>query len=342
MKFRGRFITDIIQFAGQQGLPKQSLLHLTGKSWEELSQEDCFCEASIYNSLIESIYHISRNQRFGLHLGNYLSLSAAGLIVQIAQSSQTVKEALHYMVEFANLGCQAMPFRLEEASDAWKLSLHPHPLWLEQSPISVRQTMDGTMVFTIREFHSLTRQRYQPLKVHFCYKRPTYFKEYEAFFKCPIRFDQVQTAIFLDKKQVESPVRTNDIHLLRLLVQYAEEKLRKLSYKDGFGSLVRQSIINMARPQFPSIQQVAANLNISIRTLQRRLGKEGINYKTLMDGLRQQFALDYLRNEQLSIKEIAYLLDYADTSSFIRSFKRWKGLTPVEYRKSKGEVGIGK
>ena len=67
---------------------------------------------------------------------------------------------------------------------------------------------------------------------------------------------------------------------------------------------------------------LAANLNLSVRTLQRRLKEEGLTYKNVLDELKLQFALDYLKNEALSIKEIAYLLDYAEPSSFIRGFKQ--------------------
>ena len=86
------------------------------------------------------------------------------------------------------------------------------------------------------------------------------------------------------------------------------------------------------KPQFPTIEQVAANLNLSVRTLQRRLKEEGLTYKIVLDELRKQFALDYIKNKELSVKEIAYLLDYAEPSSFIRTFKRWTGKSPNVYR----------
>jgi AraC-like DNA-binding protein len=117
-----------------------------------------------------------------------------------------------------------------------------------------------------------------------------------------------------------------------MLVQYAEKKLSSLQEESGFAQIVRQSIINMVKPQFPTIEQVAANLNLSVRSLQRRLSEEDLTFSTVLEELKRQFALDYLQNERLSIKEIAYLLDYADASSFIRSFRRWMGVSPEQYR----------
>lgn len=333
MTFRARFIANIIQFAGQQGADRQALLHLAGKRMEELNDDELTFETGVYNRVVEKALELTGDPYFGLHLGEYLSLSAAGLIVQIVQSSSTVLEGLHYLVEFANLGCQAMPFQLEEHNDQYALSLHPNPVWEEQSPAAVRHTMDGMVLFTLREFHSLTRQRYNPKRIDFRYARPQKFQEYERLFNCPVHFSRPFTALYLDPRQVREPVVTSDYHLLQMLVQYAQQKLTTLQKEKGFAGVVRQSIINLVRPQFPGVEQVAANLNISVRTLQRRLKEEGLTYKAVLDELKRQFALDYLRNESLSIKEIAYLLDYAEASSFIRSFRRWVGMSPEQFRR---------
>ena len=338
MTFRARFIANIIQFAAQQGVNRRLLLQIVGKTLTELNDETLTFEVGIYNQLVEKILELTKDAHFGLHLGEYLSLSAAGLIVQIVQSSRTVEEALHYIIEFANLGCQAMPFKLKQLEQEWEVSLHPNVVWEAQSPLSVRHTIDGMLMFTLREFHSLTRQKYRPNRIHFAYERPKKFKEYERLFNCPVRFNQALTALYLDKKQVAEPVITSDYRLLQILVQYAEKKLMNLQKESGFASVVRQSIINLVKPQFPTIEQVSANLNMSKRTLQRRLKEEGLSFKTVLDELKRQFALDYLKNKNLSIKEIAYLLDYADASSFIRSFRRWEGKSPEVYRQKTSKV----
>lgn len=332
MKFRARFIANVIQFASQQGVDRRKLLAVTNKTVEELSDEALLFEAPIYNEIVEQAVDLSGDDYLGLHLGEYLSLSAAGLIVQIAQSSATVLEALNHMVEYANLGCQALPFQLTELDQEYEVSLSPNPLWLQQSPISVRHTIDGTLVFTLREFRTLTRQKHHPIRVHFAYPRPASIKEYERIFHCPIHFGKPLTAIYLDKRQVHEKVITSDYRLLQILIPYAQEKLAAMQGQLGFATIVKQSIINLVKPQFPTIEQVAANLNLSVRTLQRRLKEEGFTFQSVMDELRKEFAIEYLKNKNTSIKEIAYLLDYAESSSFIRSFKRWTGKSPSEFR----------
>ena len=332
MKFRARFIANAIQFAAMQGANPNALTKLTGKALSDLNEDDYFFESDVYNAVVEEAVKQTSDPFLGLHLGEHLSLSAAGLIIQIIQTCNQIKDALHYMVAFANLGCQALPFSLQEHNDHWVLSLTPNPLWEEQSPIAVRHTLDGSVVFTLREFYSLTRYRHHPLRIDFAYARPASIAEYERLFRCPIRFSQAQTAIYLDAKLVEAPIITSDYRLLQILVEYANEKLNRLEKELGFSNTVKQTIIHLVQAKFPTIEQVAANLHMSIRTLQRRLKEEKTSYKSVLDNLKQQFAFDYLKKEDLSIKEIAYLLNYSDASSFTRSFRRWTGQSPEQYR----------
>lgn len=332
MTFNARFIANLIQFASQQGVSKRALLDIVGMDLEALNDDQLKFEAPVYNRVLEKCLELSNDPHFGLHMGEFLSLSAAGIITQVVQTSATVHEALGYLVAFANLGCSALPFSLEEQSNYWELSITPNPLWVEQSPASVRHTMDGVVVFTIREFQTLTRQKYNPVKLHFSYPRPEKFMEYERLFNCAIYFNQEKTAIYLHKKHVAESIITSDYHLLQILVQHAAQKLAAMQQDAGFFTIVKQSILNLVKPQFPTIEQVAANLNISVRTLQRKLKEEGYSYKEVLDELRRQFAMDYLQKENLSIKEVAYLLDYADASAFTRSFRRWTGKSPNEYR----------
>ena len=139
--------------------------------------------------------------------------------------------------------------------------------------------------------------------------------------------------LVLDVEHVDLPVVTSDYRLLSMLVQYANEKLATFPSSGGqFSQKVKSSILNMIKPQFPTIGQVAGQLHISVRTLQRKLKAEGFIFQDILDQLRKDFAIKYLSNPDLSIGEVAFLLSYADASAFVRAFKRWTGKTPGEWR----------
>jgi AraC-like DNA-binding protein len=332
MDFSGRFTLNIIQFAAKQGADWQKLIALTGKSLEELSKEDCRISPEIYNRVAVAAVEQSQNPVIGLQMGESLNLNALGLMGHIVQSSPTVKQALENACEFAKLGCQALPMQLIEEKEHYKLILTPHPLWAENSEEAVRQTADATITFTVREFQTLTLQKYYPKALYLKYKAPKVISEYERLFQCPVHFNQNEYAILFEKAHIEQPVVTSDFNLLRILVQHAEQKLSELNREAGFKSLVKQSVLNLIKPDFPTIEQVAGSLNLSVRSLQRKLKEEEINFKQIIEELKKQFAENYLKREELSISEIAYMLDYAEPSAFIRSFKRWTGMTPQVFR----------
>lgn len=332
MTFSGRFVLNIIQFASQQGADYSELLELSGFSAHELCNEDFRVEAEVYNRVLEACIHQTDDKAFGLHLGEHLSLSAAGLIYQIVQTSSTVREALQYCCDFANLGCRALPLSLREVGNELAVDMIPDPLWLETSPESVHHTADGTLAFTLREFHNLTHQKHQPTKVSIPYGKKENRLEYERVFKCPVDYNGELVSMYFRMEDVEQKVITSNYALLQVLVQHAQEKLAAIETETGFTTVVKRSIMNMVKPQFPTIEEVAASLNLSVRSFQRKLKEFGKTYKELLDEVRLDLATAYLKKPDLSISEIAYLLDYSEPSAFNRSFKRWTGQTPSQFR----------
>ncbi|MFK7971678.1 MAG: AraC family transcriptional regulator ligand-binding domain-containing protein [Bacteroidia bacterium] len=333
MSFNGRFVLSIIQFAELQGLPKAPLLELLGHSEMYLCAESTRVENEDYDRLMENIIIQSGDEHFGLHMGRHMSLSAAGLIFQIVQSSRTVREALHYCAEFAALGCKSLPITIEDNHDEVHLIFTPQGGWETRSPVSLEQTLNGVLVFSLREFHSLTLYKHNPLGIHL--SRSGADAGYlEGMFGCPVELAAEDDRIILSRAQVDLPVVTSDYRLLNVLVQYANEKVASLGIGEKeFFSKVKTSILNMVKPQFPTITQVADQLQLSVRTLQRKLKAEGFTFQDVIEQLRQEFAKDYLSRPELSIGEIAFLLSYAEASAFVRAFKRWTGKTPGDWRK---------
>ncbi len=99
-----------------------------------------------------------------------------------------------------------------------------------------------------------------------------------------------------------------------------------------YNYLLTNSYLN----SFPQ-EAVAANFNISLRNLQRRLKEEGITYFQIADKVRKTLAVNYLSSDNYKAKDIAYILGYNGQSAFLRAFKRWTGKTLLQYRK--GDTG---
>jgi AraC-like DNA-binding protein len=331
MPFNGRFVANLIAFAAQQGADGEALTALTGLSFEALGEEGRKLDNETYNRILEAAVAMTNNPCLGLQAGEYLNLSAAGLVLQIMQASATLRQAVQYACDFANLSCSSLPLAMEDRSGETWITLVPDPLWLEQSPLAVQHTTDGLLAFSLREFRTLTWRQPQPVAFHYAFEPPARLSEYERVLGAPLACRAKQTAIVLRKRELDQPIITRDQGLLQALVQLAEERLAALQHQ-GFLQTVKRTMLNLARPEFPTAEMTAANLNLSLRSLQRKLQEEGTSYQALLDELKRDFAIAYLRKPDLTISEIAYALGYAEPSSFVRSFKRWNGKTPQRFR----------
>ena len=77
---------------------------------------------------------------------------------------------------------------------------------------------------------------------------------------------------------------------------------------------------------------IAQSLNMSTRTMQRRLAEEGTSFSAILQQIREELADQYIKDDKLAISEVAYLLGFSDQSNFTRAFKRWHGVSPTQYR----------
>jgi AraC-like DNA-binding protein len=120
-----------------------------------------------------------------------------------------------------------------------------------------------------------------------------------------------------------------DPYLNALLVKYCDEAAASRRKQSANWQL---KVENTVAPLLPHgqarIDKIASELGVSRRTLARRLASEGLSFRTLLDRLRFDLAKRYLRERDLPISEIAWLLGYRETSAFNHAFKRWTGRTP--------------
>lgn len=341
MTFGGRFVLNLIHFTSRLGVAKETLLDICGCSEEQLFEEDFRVESVIYNQLVEKMVELSGDECIGLHAGESLNLSALGLVGQITQNCSDVKEAIERSCEFAMLGCRALPMMLKEEASHYRLDLTPEASWEAESPLSVRNTVDGTITFLLRQYSALGHSKFTPLGVWFSHSNRACISEYERLLGVRPEFGQSSNTVFLKKEHVEQKVLSSNYELLRLLVGHAMEKVDQIKGTEEFHDVVKSRIIELMKPEFPAIDQVAFGLNLSVRSLQRKLGEEGYSYKEIVESLKRDFAFRYMGQADLNISEIAMQLGYSNSAAFIKRFKKWTGQSPSAYRRANQGMGGG-
>lgn len=178
---------------------------------------------------------------------------------------------------------------------------------------------------------SLYRGRLEGAELQLNYPEPPHSDCYRTALNAAVKFDCEYNQLFLPAQVLDLPVRTANPSEHVVFHQQCEEMLRGLKSADKTTTTVRRLLIQSAGG-FPDIAQVAERLYISERTLRRRLEAESTSFRTTFEEIRDLLAREYLVKTELTIAEIAHLLDYAETVNFRRAFVRWNSVTPSQYR----------
>lgn len=188
----------------------------------------------------------------------------------------------------------------------------------------------GTLLSFGRTF---TERQIVPMRLTLT-ERPAYHARYLEYFGCSALFEQPHDAIVFSRDDLDLPLVSANPHMAALFEEAAERDLRtRAGSRASSASAVRGALRQHLHVKVPSVEEVAHELNMSTRTLQRRLAEEGVRFTRLLDEARMELAQRYLLRGQASLTEIAHLLGFEEANSFFRFFKRWAGETPADFRR---------
>lgn len=155
--------------------------------------------------------------------------------------------------------------------------------------------------------------------------------QYEQFFSCPVSFDSACSELRFDAALLDAPMPMRDAETSAVCQRQCQLLLARMAERGAFVENVRRLIV--ARPgYFPDIDYVAEKLNMTVRTLRRRLAEENSGYQQILAEVRYQLAREYLSTSTLPVEEIALLLGYSAPGNFTNAFKRWHGCSPRQFR----------
>src|SRR5262249_23264010 len=159
---------------------------------------------------------------------------------------------------------------------------------------------------------------------------PTEASETERVFGAPVRCARAHNRLVLTRAPFELPFRRADDGLCALLERRVREIVAGLPSSESVSDQVRRLLASGFEAGQSSASTIGRSLGLSVRTLHRKLRAEGTSLGMLRDEVRQDLARMYL-SERLPTTEAAFLLADSEASAFHRSFKRWTGVTPVQY-----------
>ena len=134
------------------------------------------------------------------------------------------------------------------------------------------------------------------------------------------------------KADLEKPFLTANNVMLDYLEPQLKERLAEAMTSESFTGIVQQKLYQAIPSGCFTIEDIAASLGISSRTLQRNLTAEGTKFNQELQNVQKILAFSYFKNPEMTTEDVSYLLGYSEVSSFSRAFKKWTGQTISEYR----------
>jgi AraC-like DNA-binding protein len=277
-------------------------------------------------ALWRAIAEVSRDPAIGLKMGSEERIERYSPVAIAALYTRSFRDALHRLARYKQLTCPE-EIRVDEQNGEcavqfkWLLAREPEPEVL----------IDLCFAWVVSIGRRGTGKSINPMRVEL--KRAAAHRQiFEEHFQCPMKFKAGNNALIFSIADIDRPFLTHNPELLALVAPQLEAELRHQLAQQSVPDQVKSILKRLLAGQRPAMQEVARELRLSSRTLQRRLTEEGVTFQQLLEDARRELARHYLLHSSLELNETAYLLGYEDANSFFRAFQNWEGTSPGQWR----------
>ena len=324
---RAQRILRLLKAAEKRGLERQRLLAAIGLGEDQIRDPDDRVPAVKTIQLWQLLAEQIDEPDLGIEVGSTFRIQEGGVVGYAMMHSDNLLGALRRLVRFAKLMRQRLDLGLEREGDIWRLFAVSQPLLP-----GFRPPVDEALAGLVTAFREITGRDFSPAGIHFNYRQPQSVARHREIFGSRLSFGTEVPAILLWHRDVTAPSVAADSTLTRYLDDLAQIHLDALPRDESYSERVRQAVWPHLSEGLPSIRQIASELALSTRSLQRRLREEATSYAAVAETLRKGKARLLLRDRHLAVYEVGYLLGYSDPSAFYRAFRRWHGISPSQFR----------
>ncbi len=280
------------------------------------------------NRIFVEAAKLTKNENVGLHQGEQLSKGFSNILGYVLMNCRDLGDAAKKYTKYEGIVDETSISEIQIAANAVVLSTRNVDKALQGNRILSDFRVSGMLLY----IQMLTGKMITLKEVYFDHCKPQDISEYQRIFNCPVFFGKSINALVFNKELLLLPITEPNKELLSLFERIAGDTLERMEKSETYTKKVLNIIVKEISGEIPSIDIVANQLAVSIRSLQEYLKKEGTSYIKLVNEVRKDIAINYLKEKNASIAEIAYILGFSETSAFNRAFKKWTSLTPCEFR----------
>jgi AraC-like DNA-binding protein len=276
--------------------------------------------------LLEAATELTSDPSLAMRLGQAINIDSYGTLGFALMTCANMRESITLWLRYGKIFYE-LPWEIHDHDDGILLRLNLTLGTPAQQKLSAELCF--SQISSIGS--SLYRGQIEGAEVHFTFAKPANTSNHQSALNATVTFDAEHNQLFLPHSVLDMPVKTADISNHVVFNMQCEEMLNGLTSAEETTAVVRQLLMESAG-EFFNISQVAERLFVSERTLRRRLKSESTSFKAVLEEVRNLLAQKYLSQTDLSVGDIAHMLDYAETVNFRRAFRRWNNEIPSHYR----------
>jgi AraC-like DNA-binding protein len=284
-------------------------------------------DAAVAATLLEESARLSGSLTFGVRMAESRQLADFGVVSLLLKHQRTLRDALVALIEYRHLVNEAVAIHIE---DAGKMVVLRQEILVANAG-AMRQANELALGVLSRMCNGLLAARWRPYSVNFMHEAPSDLKVHRRVFKGRLEFVSEFNGIVAPRADLDLPNPLADPALARYAQGFVETMPG--AHDRSIALDVRRAIQLMLPTGRATIEHVAAQLNMTVRTLQRHLESSGEVFSDLVNAVRRELVLRYLETPSYSLGQIAALLGYTTPGSFTRWFTAQFGVPPARWRK---------
>ncbi|GEM_PF-139095 len=313
------------RFADQK-IAVPALLRRAGLPVGLFEQEKVYLTTAQLFALWRSVGEMNSDPAIGLKLGGETRLARSHPAGIAVLCSRTFEDALQRLARYKQLTCPE-EIRVERKSQEASVEL----CYVEAEEPQPDLLADMVLSWILSVGRHGTESQITPLRVDLT--RPAKHRAlFERHFGCRVRFKADRNALIFRSSDLDIPFVTHNEEMLEVVGTHLESELKAKNASANIGEQVKQTLSRSMAGKRPTLEDVAKQLGLGARTLQRRLTDASLTFQQLVEDTRRELAHHFLKQRAVELNETAFLLGFEDANSFFRAFQIWEGISPGEWR----------
>lgn len=312
------------------GIDARALVREAGVNPAVLRESTARVPSSAADTVAAKAARLIPNPAFALHAARCWHPSNLGALGHAWLASSTLRTGLQRLERYGRILGEKAQIRLARSREGLRF-VYDHR---RRDPLLKAIGTDFAMSIVL----DMCRMNYgaslRPLEVRLSRARPGDAEPYRHFYGCPIHFGVHEDSFLISNRVADEPLATANRQIAGVLDDILVAQLAALD-RNNLAARCRSNLLEQLTSGEASEQDMARQLHVSRRTLQRRLAESNTTYQKLVDDTRRDLALRYMEDAGKTITDVTFLLGFSGQSAFTRAFKRWTGMSPTRFREQR-------